>query len=170
MDATNSERAAVASPPRGAQRRCCWPPIIRSACAPPRSSPSFFSVSQRSAFSVHDSSRATRAMDRHSVAASWLKFTGAHGRSDYQDFVEWFVRQVFNTPLDPADRGRDRLRAPDAETLIASVLGNLAAQPRADRLSLAPRTLPVLLISLPTTRSRHPPMSRALYKQRTGGC
>ena len=50
-------------------------------------------------------------MDRRSVAASWLKFTGAHGRSDYQDFVEWFIRQMFNTPLDPADRGRDRLRA-----------------------------------------------------------
>jgi hypothetical protein len=44
---------------------------------------------------------ATGALDRPSVAASWLKFTGAHRRSDYQDFAEWVIRQMFNTPLDP---------------------------------------------------------------------
>lgn len=35
---------------------------------------------------------------RPPVAAGWLKFNGAHWLADYPDFVEWWMRRIFNTP------------------------------------------------------------------------
>ena len=99
-DRDRSERCSYRSQ-KGHSGRCCWPPTIPSAFSPPpssrRSSRSVRSaVCAGASWPIHDFGR--RLFIRPPVAAGWLKFNGAHWLADYPDFVEWWMRRIFNTP------------------------------------------------------------------------
>jgi pimeloyl-ACP methyl ester carboxylesterase len=110
--------------------------------------------------------------ERTVAAAGWLKFNGAHWRSDYGDFVEWFIRRIFNTPHstkqieDAIEWGLET----DAETLIASVLGDFAAPvTRRAQTELAHRVrCPVLVITAPNDKINSLADAKALAEA-TGG-
>ena len=156
MDATGTERAVLVSLSKGAQRA-----LLLAANHPQRVTGAafiapFFPASplggMRWRIMAHPRLRPALFI-RPPVAAGWMKFNGAHWRADYPDFVEWFMRRVFNVPHstkqieDAVEWGLET----DPDTLIASVAGDLAAPPtRRDQLALAERVrCPVLVISSP---------------------
>jgi pimeloyl-ACP methyl ester carboxylesterase len=159
MDATDTERAVLVSLSKGAQRA-----LLLAADHPERVVAAvfigpFFPVSafRGLRWRVMAHPRLRRAFfTRPPTATSWLKFNGAHWRADYPDFVEWFIRRMFNTPHstkqieDAIGWGLET----DAETLIASVVGALAAPAtRRAQTDLARRVrCPVLVISAPNDK------------------
>jgi pimeloyl-ACP methyl ester carboxylesterase len=175
MDATDTARAVLVSLSRGAQRALLLAAdhperVVAAAFIAP-----LFPVSPlgglRWRAMAHP--RLRRALFiRPPVAAGWLKFNGAHWLSDYPDFVEWWMRRIFNTPHstkqieDAIGWGLET----DAKTLIASVLGELAAPAtRRDQLALARRVrCPVLVISAPNDKIAAHADAKALVKA-TGG-
>ncbi|MFN8160264.1 MAG: alpha/beta fold hydrolase [Solirubrobacterales bacterium] len=90
------------------------------------------------------------------VARWWGKFNAVHWRSDYGDFVDWFVRRMFNTShsTKQIEDAVGWAHETDAETLIATVMGERAAPPtRARQIALARRVrCPVLVISAPNDK------------------
>jgi pimeloyl-ACP methyl ester carboxylesterase len=159
MDATKTERAILVSLSKGAQRA-----LLLAAEHPERVDGAafigpFFPVSAfhglRWRLMVHPRLRRALFM-RPPVATGWLKFNGAYWRSHYRDFVEWFMRRACNTPHstkqleDAIEWGLET----DAETLISSVLGDLAAPAtRRDQSALARRVrCPVLVVSAPNDK------------------
>jgi pimeloyl-ACP methyl ester carboxylesterase len=175
MDATGTERAVLVSLSKGAQRALLLAAdhparVLAAAFIAP-----FFPVSPvhglRWRMMAHPRLRRGLFI-RPPVAAGWLKFNGAHWLDDYPDFVEWWMRRVFNTShstkqLDDAiGWGLET----DAKTLIASVLGDLAAPAtRRDQLALACRVrCPVLVISAPNDKITAHADAKALVKA-TGG-
>jgi pimeloyl-ACP methyl ester carboxylesterase len=175
MDATGTDQAVLVSLSRGAQRA-----LLLAADHPERVLAAafigpFFPASPLGGlrWRVMAHPRLRRAMFiRPPVAIGWLKFNGAHWRADYADFIEWFMRRIFNTPHstkqieDAIGWGLET----DAVTLIASVLGDLAAPAtRRDQLELAGRVrCPVLVISAPNDKVNAHADARALARA-TGG-
>jgi len=90
------------------------------------------------------------------VARWWGKFNAVHWRRDYGDFVEWFVRRMFNTPhsTKQIEDAIGWAHETDAETLLLSALGASAAPAtRRDQIALARRvSCPVLVISAPNDK------------------
>jgi pimeloyl-ACP methyl ester carboxylesterase len=106
------------------------------------------------------------------LACWWLKFNGAHWRADYGDFVEWFIRRVFNVPHS-TKQIEDALgwaHQADTEALIASAVARLAAPAtRRDQLALARRArCPVLVISSPNDKITAHADAAALAKATRG--
>jgi pimeloyl-ACP methyl ester carboxylesterase len=154
MDATDTDQAALVSLSRGAQRTMLMAAdhpdrVLAAAFVGP-----FFPAGPLSGLRwrimAHPRLRGMFFI-RPPVAAGWLKFNAVHWRADYRDFVEWFMRRIFNTPHstkqieDAIGWGLET----DPDTLIASAVGPLAAPAtRRDQTALARRlTCPVLVIS-----------------------
>jgi pimeloyl-ACP methyl ester carboxylesterase len=175
MDATNTERAVLVSLSKGAQRA-----LLLAADHPERVTAAafigpFFPVSAlhglRWRLMVHP--RLRRAMfTPPPVAAGWLKFNGAHWRADYPDFVEWFMRRVYNTQHSTKQIEDSIAWAleTDAETLIATVVSDLAAAAtRREQTALARRVrCPVLVLSAPNDKITAHADAKALARA-TGG-
>jgi predicted glycosyltransferase len=106
------------------------------------------------------------------VAKGWAKFNAAHWRSDYDDFVEWFMGLIFNTPhsTKQIEDAIGWARETDPESLIASVTADRAAPAkRRDQLALARRVqCPVLVVSAPNDLVNSHADARALAEE-TGG-
>jgi pimeloyl-ACP methyl ester carboxylesterase len=175
MDATGTERAALVSLSRGAQRALLLAAehperVLASAFIGP-----FFPVSPlhglRWRIMAHRRLRRALVM-RLPVAVSWTKFNGAHWRADYYDFVAWFMRRMGNTPhsTKQIEDAIEWALETDAETLIASTLGDLAAPAtRREQTALARRVrCPVLVISAPNDKITAHADAKALAKA-TGG-
>jgi pimeloyl-ACP methyl ester carboxylesterase len=175
MDATDTERAVVVSLSKGAQRALLLAAdhperVLGAAFIAP-----FFPVSPLGGlrWRIMGHPRLRRALlIRPPVAAGWLKFNGAYWRADYSDFVEWFMRAVFDTPhsTKQIEDAIGWALETDADTLIASVLGDLAAPARRrEQLALARRVrCPALVISSPNDKITSHADAKALAKA-TGG-
>ena len=175
MDATDTQQAVLVSLSKGAQRALLLATdhpdrVLAAAFIGP-----FFPASPLGGlrWRVMAHPRLRRALFvRPPVAKGWLKFNAAHWRSDYPDFVDWWMRRMFNTPHstkqieDAIGWGLET----DAETLIASVLGDLAAPAtRRDQLALAGRVrCPVLVISAPNDKLSSHADAKALAKATRG--
>lgn len=111
---------------------------------------------------------------RPPIAAGWLKFNAAHWLADYPDFVEWWMRRVFNTShsTKQLEDAIGWALETDAKTLIASVLSDLAAPAtRRDQLALARRVrCPVLVISAPNDKITAHADAKASLRQPAGNC
>jgi pimeloyl-ACP methyl ester carboxylesterase len=175
MDATDTARTVLVSLSRGAQRALLLAAdhperVLAAAFIAP-----FFPVSPvhglRWRVMAHPRLRRCLFI-RPPVAAGWLKFNGAHWLADYPDFVEWWMRRIFNTPhsTKQIEDAIGWALETDARTLIASVLGDLAAPAtRRDQLALARRLrCPVLVISAPNDKITAHADAKALVKA-TGG-
>jgi pimeloyl-ACP methyl ester carboxylesterase len=175
MAATETQEAVLVSLSKGAQRALLLGAehperVLGAAFIAP-----FFPVSPLHGLRWRSMAhpRLRRAMlIRPPLPAGWLKFNGAHWRADYPDFVDWFMRRTFNTPhsTKQIEDARGWALETDPETLIASVLGDLAAPAtRHDQLALARRLrCPVLVISAPNDKVTAHADARALA-QATGG-
>jgi pimeloyl-ACP methyl ester carboxylesterase len=175
MDATGTTRAALVSLSKGAQRALLLAAdhparVLAAAFVAP-----FFPVSPvhglRWRAMAHPRLRRGLFI-RPPVAAGWLKFNGAHWLADYPDFVEWWMRRVFNTPhsTKQLEDAMGWALETDANTLIASVLGDLAAPAtRRDQLALARRVrCPVLVISAPNDKITAHADAKALVRAAGG--
>ena len=154
MDATDTAQAVVVGFSRGAQRT-----LLLAAEHPDRVLAAAFIAPWFPAspvgglrWRIMDDPRLRGMMFRRPVVARWWgKFNGAYWRSDYGDFVEWFVRRMLNTPHstkqieDAVGWGHET----DPEALIASAVASGAApSTRGAQLALARRVrCPVLVIS-----------------------
>lgn len=175
MDASETGRAVLVSLSKGAQRA-----LLMAADHPERVLAAafigpFFPVSRLGGLRWRTMAhpRLRRALFiRPPLAAGWLKFNGVHWRADYPDFVDWFMRRSFNTPhsTKQIEDARGWGLETDAETLIASVLGDLAAPAtRRDQLALARRLrCPVMVVSAPNDKVNAHADAKALAKA-TGG-
>ena len=175
MDATETDRAVLVSLSRGAQRA-----LLLAAQRPDRIQAAafigpFFPASPLGGlrWRVMAHRRLRRMLFiRPPVAVGWLKFNPAHWRADYYDFVQWFMRRIFNTPHstkqleDAIGWGLET----NAETLIASTLGPLAAPAtRREQMAMAGRVrCPVLVISARNDKINANADAKALAKA-TGG-
>jgi len=175
MDATETAGAVLVSLSKGAQRA-----LLLAADHPARVLAAAFIAPFFPVSPVHGLRWRTMAHPRlrrglfirPPVAAGWLKFNGAHWLADYPDFVEWWMRRVFNTShsTKQLEDAIGWALETDARTLIASVLGDLAAPAtRRDQLALARRArCPVLVISAPNDKITAHADAKALVKA-TGG-
>jgi pimeloyl-ACP methyl ester carboxylesterase len=175
MDATKTERVVLVSLSKGAQRALLLAAdhpelVIGAAFIGP-----FFPVSALHGlrWRVMAHPRLRRAIFiRPPVAAGWLKFNGAHWRSDYPDFVAWWMRRTFNTPhsTKQLEDATEWALETDGETLIASILGDLAAPAtRQAQTALASRVhCPVLVISAPNDKITAHADARALARVTRG--
>jgi pimeloyl-ACP methyl ester carboxylesterase len=175
MDATDTQRAVLVSLSKAAQRAMLLANdqperIIAAAFIGP-----WFPVSAlhglRWRMMAHP--RLLRAFFvRPPIAVGWLKFNAAHWSADYPDFVDWFIRRAFGTPHS-SKQIEDAIAwglETDAQTLVASVLGDLAAPAtRREQTGLARRVrCPVLVITAPNDKITAPADAKALAKV-TGG-
>ena len=175
MDVTETAGAVLVSLSKGAQRA-----LLLAADHPARVLAAAFIAPFFPVSPVHGLRWRTMAHPRlrrglfirPPVAAGWLKFNGAHWLADYPDFVEWWMRRIFNTPhsTKQLEDAIGWALETDARTLIASVLGDLAAPAtRRDQLALARRArCPVLVISAPNDKITAHADAKALVKA-TGG-
>jgi pimeloyl-ACP methyl ester carboxylesterase len=175
MDATDTKRAVCVSLSKGAQRA-----LLLAADHPERVPAAAFVGPFFPASPLHGlrwrimaHPRLRRAfLTKPLVAAGWLKFNGGHWRADYRDFVEWFMHRCFNTPHstkqieDAIGWGLET----DGETLIASVVGDLAVPAtRRAQTALARRVrCPVLVITARNDKINAYADAKALAKA-TGG-
>jgi pimeloyl-ACP methyl ester carboxylesterase len=175
MDATETERALVVSLSRGAQRALLLAGNHPERIAGAAFMGPFFPASPlgglRWRIMAHPALR--RALfTRPPVVAGWLKFNPAYWRSDYRNFVEWFMRRIFNTPHSTKqfEDGVEWALQTDAETMIASTIADLAAPAtRREQAALARRVrCPVLVISSPNDKITAYADAKALAKA-TGG-
>ncbi len=175
MDATDTDQAVLVSLSRGAQRALLLAAdhperVLAAAFVGPFFPASTF-AGLRWRIMAHPRLRRGLFI-RPPVAAGWLKFNGAYWRSDYRDFVEWFIRRACNTPhsAKQIEDATGWALETDAETLLASTLGTLAAPAtRREQTALARRArCPVLVISAPNDRITAHADAKALAKA-TGG-
>ncbi len=175
MDATDTERAALVSLSKGAQRA-----LLLAAEHSERVTAAAFIGPWFPVSALHGLRWRTMAHPllrralfiRPPIAAGWLKFNGAHWRANYPDFVEWFMRRVSNTPHS-SKQLEDSVKwglETDGDTLIASILGdNAAPATRRDQVALARGVrCPVLVVSSPNDKITAHADARALAKA-TGG-
>ena len=175
MDATGTEKAVIASISRGAQRA-----LLLAADHPERVLAAAFIGPWFPASRLHGlrwrimaHPRMRKWMFRRPpVSRWWLKFNAAHWLADYGDFVEWWVRRMFNTPhsTKQIEDSIGWAHETDAPTLIASAIAERAAPAtRRDQLALAGRVrCPVLVISGPNDKITAHADARALAGA-TGG-
>jgi pimeloyl-ACP methyl ester carboxylesterase/predicted glycosyltransferase len=132
MDATNTECAVIASISKGSQRA-----MLLAVDHPERVLAAAFIAPWFPASRLHGLRWRIMAHPRLRrwffvrplTARGWLKFNGAHWRRDYHDFVDWFVRRMFDTPhsTKQIEDAIGWAHETDAETLIASVVAEEAA-------------------------------------------
>ena len=175
MDATGTDRAVLVSFSRGAQRA-----LLLAAEHPDRVLASAFigpwfpaSPVGGLRWRVMDHPRLRGMMFRRPVVARWWgKFNAAYWRTDYDDFVEWFVRRMFNTghSTKQVEDSIAWAHETDVEALIASAVADGAAPAtRSEQIALARRVrCPVLVLTGPNDRitSRHD--ASALARVTTG--
>ena len=164
MDATGTDQAVIVSFSRGAQRALLLATehpdrVLAAAFLGP-----WFPASTIGGlrWRVMDHPRLRGMMFRRPVVARWWgKFNAAYWRSDYDDFVDWFVRRMFNTDHS-TKQVEDSIawaHETDVEALIASAVADDAAPAtRSGQLGLARRVhCPVLVLTGPNDRitSRH---------------
>ena len=159
LDATGTERAVVVGFSRGAQRA-----LLLAAEHPDRVLAAAFigpwypaSLLGGLRWRIMAHPRMTGFMFRPPLVARWWgKFNAVHWRRDYGDFVEWFVRRMFNTPhsTKQIEDAIGWAHETDAETLVLSALAeNAAPVTRRDQVALAQRVrCPVLVISAPNDK------------------
>jgi len=156
MNATETERAVIVGFSRGAQRT-----LLLAAEHPERVLAAAFigpwfpaSPVGGLRWRIMAHPRLRGMMSRRPIMSRWWgKFNGVYWRSDYSDFVEWFIRRMLNTPHstkqieDAIGWGHET----EAEVLIASAMAAGAAPAtRRDQMALARRVrCPVLVISSP---------------------
>ena len=101
-----------------------------------------------------------------------MKFNASHWRSDYDDFVGWYLHRISNTPhsTKQIEDAIEWAHETDPETLIAAATADLAAPPtRRDQTALARRVrCPVLVISSPNDKVTAPADAKALAKAAGG--
>jgi len=159
MDATGTDRTVIVGFSRGAQRALLLAAenperVLAAAFIGP-----WFPASRLGGlrWRVMAHPRLRRLMFRPPLVARWWgKFNAVHWRDDYGDFVEWFVRRMFNTPhsTKQIEDAIGWAHETDPETLIASSIAERAtAATRRDQLALARRVrCPVLVISAPNDK------------------
>jgi pimeloyl-ACP methyl ester carboxylesterase/predicted glycosyltransferase len=159
LDATDTRRAVIVSWSRGAQRA-----LLVAAQHPERVLAAafigpWFPASRlgglRWRMMAHPRLRGLFFI-RPLTARSWLKFNAAYWREDYNDFVDWFIRRIFDTPHS-TKQIEDALawaHETDAETLIATAVADGAAPAtRRAQLRLARRVrCPVVVITAPNDK------------------
>ena len=176
MDATGTERAVTVSLSRGAQRALLLAAdqperVLGAAFVDP-----WFPVSRLGGLRWRVMARpevGPRVFPRRLPAVGWLKFNARHWRDDYGDFVDWWARRrMFNTShsTKQIEDAIEWALETDAEALIASTVGDLAAPAtRRDQLALARRVrCPVLVICGTNDVNTSPADADALAKA-TGG-
>jgi pimeloyl-ACP methyl ester carboxylesterase/predicted glycosyltransferase len=175
MDATDTAQAVVVSWSRGAQRALLLAAdhpdrVLAEAFVGP-----WFPASRLGGLRWRTMSdpRLRPLMFRPPIVAAWWgKFNAAYWRTDYPDFVDWFVRRTLNSAHstkqieDAVGWGHEA----DVESLIASAVAEPAAPAtRADQLALAARVrCPVVVVSAPNDRITAHTDARALALA-TGG-
>jgi pimeloyl-ACP methyl ester carboxylesterase/predicted glycosyltransferase len=159
MDATDTECAVIVGFSRGAQRALLLAAehpdrVLGAAFIGP-----WFPASRLGGlrWRIMDHPRSARLMfHRPLVARWWGKFNAAYWRTDYSDFVEWFVRRMLNTPhsTKQIEDSIGWAHETNAETLIASaVAAGAAPSTRRAQIALAQRVrCPVLVISAPNDK------------------
>lgn len=175
LDATGTERCVVVGLSNGAQRTlllCAEHPdrVLAAAFIGP-----WFPVSPLGGLRWRlMSSRIAKPMMEVQplLTSGWAKFNAHHWRDDYDDFVDWFVRRMYNTPHS-TKQIEDAIawaHETDPESLIASTMSDQAAPAtrRAQR-ALAQRVrCPVVVIGSPNDRINSFADAKALAKV-TGG-
>ena len=153
MDETGTDRAAIVALSKGAQRA-----LLLAAEHPDRISGAvfigpFFPASPLGGLRWRVMNRAMLwglADRRPPVAKGWGKFSPHYFRTDYRDFVEWFVGKVTSQPHSTRgfEDGVGWGLETDGNTLALTVLAaNAAPATRRDQLALARRVrCPVLVI------------------------
>ena len=175
MDATGTEQAVLVSFSRGAQRA-----LLLAAEHAQRVLGAVFIGPWFPASRVRG--LRWRVMDhpwlgglmfrRPLVARWWGKFNAVYWRSDYDNFVDWFVRRTLNTPHSTKQIedaiGWAHETGPDS--LIASaVAAGAAPSTRREQLGLARRVrCPVLVITAPNDKI-NPHADAAALAEATGG-
>ncbi len=175
MDATGTEQAVIVGFSRGAQRALLLAAehperVLAAAFIGP-----WFPASRLGGlrWRIMAHRRLRGMMLRPPLVARWWgKFNAVHWRTDYGDFVEWFVRRMFNTPhsTKQIEDAIGWAHETDAETLLASALGaDAAPATRREQLAIAGRVrCPVLVISAPDDKITAHADARALARA-TGG-
>jgi pimeloyl-ACP methyl ester carboxylesterase/predicted glycosyltransferase len=173
MDATGTEQAVIAAVSRGAQRALLLAAehperVLAAAFIGP-----WFPVSRLRGLRwrlMANPRVGTKLFWTHPrPAKGWLKFSAAHWRDDYPDFVRWFIgRRTFETPhsTKQVEDAIGWAYETDPETLMASTVADLAAPAtRRDQLALASRVrCPVVVISGPNDKVTSHADARALAK------
>jgi len=159
MDATETQRAVIVGFSRGAQRALLLAAehpdrVLGAAFIGP-----WFPASRLGGlrWRIMDNPRSAPLMFRRPLVARWWgKFNAAYWRTDYTDFVEWFVRRMLNTPhsTKQIEDSIGWAHETDADTLIASAVAPGAApSTRRAQIALARRVrCPVLVISAPNDK------------------
>jgi pimeloyl-ACP methyl ester carboxylesterase/predicted glycosyltransferase len=154
LDATGTDRAVIVGFSRGTQRTLLLAAehperVIAAAFIGP-----WFPASRLGGlrWRVMGHPRTRSMMFRPPLAARWWgKLNAVHLRRDYGDFVEWFVRRMFNTPhsTKQIEDAIGWAHETDPETMIAATIAEGAAPAtRRAQLELAARVLcPVMVIS-----------------------
>ncbi len=159
MDATGTAQAVIASISKGAQRALLLaaehPERVRAAAFVGPLFPASPIGGLRWRLMAHPRLRGA-FYRRPAIARGWLKFNGAHWLADYDDFVDWFIRRMFNT-AHSTKQIEDAIgwaHETDARTLIASAAGAWAAPAtRREQLELARRVrCPLVVISAPNDK------------------
>ena len=175
MDATGTREAVIVSFSRGAQRALLLATehpdrVISAVFIGP-----WFPASRLGGlrWRIMDHPRVRGMMFRPPVVARWWgRFNAAYWRSDYDQFVDWFVSRMFNTPhsTKQIEDAVGWAHETDAESLIASAVARGAAPAtRAQQSALARRvSCPVLVITAPNDRITSPRDAEALARETTG--
>jgi pimeloyl-ACP methyl ester carboxylesterase/predicted glycosyltransferase len=172
MDATETERAVVASLSRGAQYL-----LEFGRLAPERIAGAVFicpmypyTPSQYS-FLLHP-----RLMARYQrpspVYRWWGRMNAVHWREDYPEFAEWFISRCFSEPHSTKgiEDGVGWALETDPETLIATALGQMHSDRRTLRGLAQNLDCPVLVIQGTRDKITPPRDGRALARHAGGQC
>ncbi len=175
MDATETERAVIVGFSRGAQRGLLLAAehperVLAAAFIGP-----WFPASRIGGlrWRIMASPRMRGLMLRPPLTTRWWgKFNGVHWRTNYAEFVDWFVRRMFN-PAHSTKQIEDAIgwaHETEPEALLASAIGERAAPAtREGQAALAGRTrCPVLVISASNDKISSHADARALAAA-TGG-
>ena len=156
LDAAGVDRAVVVSFSRGAQRALLLATEHRDRVLAAAFIGPWFPASQWGGlrWRLMDHRWLSGFMFRRPLVARWWgRFNATYWRSNYSDFVDWFVRRMLAVPhsTKQIEDGIGWAHEADVEALIASAVGRGAApSTRRDQLALARKvSCPVLVVSAP---------------------
>ena len=164
MDATGTERAVLVSLSRGAER--C---LLLAAAHPERVLGAVFIAPGVPLGPQPPRARVETFTQRLESYEGWQKFNRHHWLEHYEDFVEFFVSQLFTEPHSSKQRedATAWALATDAETMVATQLAPRLDEPGLRRLAAQIRC-PVLVIHGSEDALRSPEAGAALARL-TGG-
>ncbi len=164
MDVTGTERAVLVSLSRGAER--C---LLLAAAHPERVAGAVFIAPGVPLGPQPARSRVEAFEQRLDRYEGWEKFNRHHWLEHYEDFVEFFVSQLFTEPHSSKQRedATAWALATDAETMVATQLAPRLDEPELRRLAAHIRC-PVLVIHGTQDALRSPEAGAALARL-TGG-